>query len=124
MPEPVVHGCTETVFSVTDPNRVARIYTELGGWEVSHQGRAHQSLAAFWNVPPDTILDEVVVGPPGKSWGWLRLVKFHGVDQQHMRPSAQSWDTGGLYDIDVLVHDLDAKFAALQALGYTPMPIR
>ena len=107
MPEAVVHGCAETVFSVTNPDRVARIYTELGGWEVSHQGRTDPNLTAFWNIPADTAMDEVVVGPPGKSWSWLRLVKFHGIVQQHIRPSAQSWDTGGLYDIDVLVHDHD-----------------
>ena len=119
MPEPVVHGCTETVFSVTNPDRVVRIYIELGGWEVSHQGRADPNVVTFWDVPAGTLIDETVVGPPGKTWGWLRLVKFHDVVQKHIRPSAQSWDTGGLYDIDVLVHDLDDKFAGLQALGYT-----
>ena len=119
MPEFTVHGCTETVFSVTDLDRVARVYLELGGWEEIHRGAADKSLAAYWGVPTGTSIDELVIGPPSATWGWLRLVKFHGVDQRPIRPSAQSWDTGGLYDVDVLVHDLDTKFAGLQALGYT-----
>ncbi len=43
----VVHGCRETVFSVTDLDKVARIYTDVGGWRITHRGVAGPGLAAY-----------------------------------------------------------------------------
>ncbi|MCP5473143.1 MAG: hypothetical protein H7A18_13895 [Sinobacteraceae bacterium] len=51
--------------------------------------------------------------------GMVRLIRFHGVEADLMRPAQRSWDTGGFFDFNVYVRDTNAMYRALQRAGWT-----
>jgi catechol 2,3-dioxygenase-like lactoylglutathione lyase family enzyme len=114
MPE----GFHEVVFSVSDLEGAARFYQDVAGWEVIHNGRAGSDLADLWRLDRDREIKEIVLANPGDDRGFLRLVAFPGADQRQIRSSAQTWDTGGIFDINVRVKDIHEKFAQLRKRGW------
>jgi predicted enzyme related to lactoylglutathione lyase len=48
-------------------------------------------------------------------------VKFHGVEQRVMRSSQRSWDTGGIFDVDVFSTDATGAYRKLQRHGWTAL---
>lgn len=111
-------GVQEIVVSVKDLEAAASLYREIGGWEVKHAGAAPPGLAAAWNLPASTPITEIVLGLPGTERGFLRLVKIDGLEQVQIRSSARPFDTGGLFNFNVLVKDIDAVFEALRTRGF------
>jgi catechol 2,3-dioxygenase-like lactoylglutathione lyase family enzyme len=55
----------------------------------------------------------------GTNTGFVRLIELAGVAQKTIRSNTQSWDTGGIFDINIRVKNMDKKFAELQKLGWT-----
>ena len=108
-------GYQETVFSVSDTEEWVESFTEVAGWEVLHRGAASPSMLEAWSLPDSASAMEVVVGNPGTNRGYVRLVQFSDVDQQQIRSNAQSWDTGGWFDVNSRIVSMDDKFAQLQA---------
>lgn len=57
--------------------------------------------------------------------GCLRLVRFDGLPspqlQRVMRSSQRSWDTGGIFDIDVFARDADKLYRGFQRHGWTAL---
>jgi catechol 2,3-dioxygenase-like lactoylglutathione lyase family enzyme len=104
----------EAVFSVADIEAASRVYREVAGWEEVCRGKASAEQARFWSLEPDQAIEEVVLRNPGDREGWLRLVRFPGAEQQVIRSNAQTWDTGGIFDVNVRVLDLERKFAQLE----------
>ncbi len=115
---PVVEGFRETLFSVYDLDGAVALYEEVAGWEVAHRGVAGPDQARFWNLDPSQRIEEVLLVNPGDDQGFLRLVRFPGAEQQQMRPGAQTWDTGGIFDVNVRVTDVHRKLAELQRHGW------
>jgi catechol 2,3-dioxygenase-like lactoylglutathione lyase family enzyme len=104
----------EAVFSVSDLEEASRVYREVAGWEEVYRGEASAEQARFWSLEPDRPIEEIVLRNPGDREGWLRLVRFPGAEQVVIRSNAQSWDTGGIFDVNVRVLDLERKFAQLE----------
>lgn len=111
-------GVQEIVVSVKDLEAAARIYREVGGWELKHRGDAPPGLAAAWGLPPETPIREILLGVPGTDRGLLRLVQIEGLPQVQIRSSARPFDTGGLFNFNVLVKDIDTVFEALRDRGF------
>lgn len=61
---------------------------------------------------------QVLMRNSGTTSGYIRFLQFEDVEQQHIRPDAQSWDTGGIFDINVRVADMASKYSELQAAGW------
>ncbi len=114
MPE----GFREVVFSVSDLEGSARFYREVAGWEVVVDGEASPGLAAHWGLAENQPISEVLLRNPGDDRGFLRLVAFPGAEQQQIRSNAQTWDTGGIFDVNVRVLDIHAKFTELRERGW------
>lgn len=117
----VVHGCHETVFSVSHLSRVANLYVECGGWEILRRGNADVRQAAAWGLPDRSPIEEVLIRAKASGTGFIRLVKFVNLPQRVIRSGGQAWDTGGLFDVDVRVGDAHAATHALQARGHNPL---
>jgi len=111
-------GFHEVVFSVSDLEGSARFYQEVAGWEIVYLGSGDSTLAKHWGLTEDQPIREVLLKNPGTERGFLRLVSFPGAEQKQIRSSAQTWDTGGIFDVNVRVLDIHAKFQQLRDGGW------
>lgn len=114
MPE----GFHEVVFSVSDLEGAAKFYQEVAGWDVVSLAGGDAALAGHWGLAEDQIIRQALLKNPGDDRGFLRLVAFPGAEQKQMRSSAQTWDTGGIFDVNVRVLDIHEKFAELRDRGW------
>ena len=112
-----VTGFAEAVISVSDLDRSASTWMDIGGWEEVCRGSTRQEALTFLGVP-GVPTDEVVLRKPGTERGFVRLMQFKGVDQVQIRSSGQHWDTGGIFDLYVYVDDLEGVFSQLQRAGW------
>ena len=112
-----VTGFAEAVISVSDLERSASTWVEIGGWEEICRGPTRQEVLRFMGVP-GVPTDEVVLRKPGTARGLVRLMQFKGVEQVQIRSSGQHWDTGGIFDLYVYVSDLERVFTQLQRAGW------
>ena len=111
-------GVQEIVVSVKELERTADIYQDVAKFEIKHRGSADVSMAAMWDLPKTVRLDEILLGVPGHTKGLLRLVKIHGVPQVQARSSARPFDTGGIFNFNSMVKDMDGVFEALRDHGF------
>ena len=117
-PEPYeVKGWREVVVSVSDLDRWLDFYTQVAGYETIHQGAVSQERMAFWALP-EIRADELVLRNPGTERGYIRLIRFKNVAQQQIRESGLAWDTGGWFDFNVRVADMDVKAGQMLARGW------
>jgi hypothetical protein len=118
----------EAVVSVFDIERLVRPLVDVCGYVDTPLPDAPREQFAAWHLPPqcNRIEQRLLVPRPSKAFGAdgrgaLRLVRFHGVEQRVMRSSQRSWDTGGIFDVDVFSADLDRIYHGLQRHGWTAM---
>lgn len=111
-------GLFEAVISVSDAERIAEVYRSLGGWRDEALPDAPPEQAIAWGLDPGVRISQRRLLPPGQDHQGLRLVTFHGIAQQQMRPSAKIWDSGGLFDLDHLVDDVACVTRELLARGW------
>ncbi|MFL2482331.1 MAG: VOC family protein [Gammaproteobacteria bacterium] len=107
-------GYQEAVFSVSDIEAQVKFYTEVAGWEILSEGNVSQRLIEAYSLPKNTNAREVVMGNSGTKRGFIRLIEFVDVDQVQIRSSAQSWDTGGIFDVNFRVLSMQEKFKEMQ----------
>jgi len=113
-------GMQEVVASVSDARRIVRVFTAIGGWSVRKLPDAPREQRQAWHVPRHCRrIEQWLLVPEREVRGYVRLVKFHGVSQQIMRSSGRTWDTGGIFDVDVFARDVRKVYRELQALGWT-----
>jgi catechol 2,3-dioxygenase-like lactoylglutathione lyase family enzyme len=117
-------GIQEVVVSVFDIDLMARAFVEAGDFvKVALPDAAPEQVAA-WRVPAGCTRIEqahLVHRSAAEARGGMRLVKFHGVEQKVMRSSQRSWDTGGIFDVDVYSRDVSKVYRQLQGLGWTAL---
>ncbi len=111
-------GFREVVFSVSDLEGAAKFYQEVAGWNIVYLGSGDTALAKHWGLAENQIIRQALLTNPGDDRGFLRLVAFPGAAQQQIRSSAQTWDTGGIFDVNVRVLDIHEKFAELRKRGW------
>jgi len=114
-------GFHELVISVFDIDRIAEPMIEIGGWIRTDLPDASPELARFWGAPADcTRIEQSMLTAPGRSDGSFRLIRFHVDQPQYLiRPAQHLWDTGGIFDVDVYVADIDSVYQGLLRRGWT-----
>ncbi len=112
-------GLQEMVVSVKFMDRAIQTYRNIADWEVAHRGLAPSAQAVHWGLPPETPIEQAVLRVPGTEKGYLRLVRFLGVDQVRIRSSARPFDTGAIFNFNALVKDLDGVFELMRDNGFT-----
>ena len=110
----VAGGYQEAVFSVSDADQYTDFLVETAGWKILHEGPVPFGLMQAWRLPDAASAREVVLGNPGTDRGFVRIVQIDGVEQRQIRSSAQSWDTGGWFDVNSRVLDMEGKFREFQ----------
>lgn len=112
----VTGGYHEIVIVTADTSRWTDEFAPIAGWEVRESGDVGQKWLTLWGV--DTPARYTVIGNPGTERGFIRLVEFDGEPADFIRPNGQSWDTGGLFDFNMRVTDMEAARRALMNRGW------
>jgi catechol 2,3-dioxygenase-like lactoylglutathione lyase family enzyme len=114
-----IGGFSETVIIVSDLKASSEFYKDIGGWVSIDESPVDDKLKQLWRLPTSAKASQVLMANKGATTGFIRLVKLDGVEQQRIRSNTQSWDVGGIFDINMRVIDMEKKFAQLQNLGWT-----
>jgi predicted enzyme related to lactoylglutathione lyase len=120
----LIQPVQEAIVSTFDIDRLAAPLTAVCGFERIDLEDAPVEQWPAWRVPTECRRIEQALLVPQRSdagRGAIRLVRFHGVEQRVMRSSQRSWDTGGIFDVDVFSADVDRLYHALQRFGWTAL---
>lgn len=113
-----LHNLSEIVKSVGSIPREMAIWHDIFGWTVRYSGTLSAEQLQFWHVDAPTNGSEILCGFPGAEYGLLRLVKFENCKQTIIRSGAQIWETGGIFDFDLRVADMQTTYNALIDAGW------
>lgn len=107
-------GYQEAIFSVSDIDVHESVFVDVAAWEVVERGEISRAQLLAWDLSAAASGRELVLRNPGSTRGYVRLVEFRGVEQQQIRSNAQSWDTGGWFDVNTRTLNMANTFANLQ----------
>ncbi len=116
--DPEVKGFQEAILSVVNLESSIEFYKRVFGWEVIYKGEGSVQLKKIWGLDDSCTIEEAVLFNPGSKEGFLRIVSFLNVEQQQVRPAAQTWDTGGIFDVNVRTKDMASFYSLLQKEGW------
>ncbi len=108
----------EALLSVRDPQQAARLFIDIGGFEVIAEGRMDHQEINYWQLSGEVTGDFLLLRAPGTDHGFLRFVRFNDVGQRPVRVGARAWDTGGYFSLMMRARELDAVYADALALGW------
>ncbi len=100
-------GWRETVISVTNLDEMTAFYTDILGWEIRSQGTVPSKTLKAWNLPASTKARFSLVANPASISGFVRIIDFDGVEQVRIRNHSQAWETGGIYNMNIRVNDMN-----------------
>lgn len=115
----------ETLVSVSDLDRTAAFFREIGQYETLFQGPLTASEIAGFDLPDGATGEALLLKAPGSEHGFIRLVRFDDAGRKvPTRPGARAWDTGCFWSIMVRVKDMEAVYDQAIELGWwTQTPI-
>jgi len=113
-----IKNIREVLYSVGDLEKVLHFFVEYGGWNIVGEYNSTQKILDFWDLGDSASCQEVLLQSNHHATGQIRLVKYHGVEQTYIRSSQQPWDTGGIMDINLRVHEVARTFDELRELGW------
>ena len=115
----------EALVSVSDLDRSARFFVEIGGYEVKWRGPVESSELTFYGLSRDARAEAMLLGPPGQDTGLVRLVRFDNAGhKQPTRPGSRAWDTGCYFSLMVRMKDIASIYDDAIAMGWwTETPI-
>ncbi|MCC5867886.1 MAG: hypothetical protein JJU27_05190 [Gammaproteobacteria bacterium] len=118
-PEPILDKpWQEVVLSVRDLDQAARFFIEVGDFETVSTGAMSDTELAYWQLGDGVSAEHLLLRARGTDHGYLRFVRYAGVEQRAVRVGARAWDTGGYFSIMMRAKDLDRVYADALALGW------
>ena len=114
-----IGGFQEVILSVRDLKKASESYTFLGAYNELLNQKVDKSNLIFWDLPEAATADQILLYNDEDQKGLIRLMSFNGVAQRHIRDSAQSWDTGGIYDLDIRALNMEKSYEEFQKEGWT-----
>jgi len=112
-------GWQEALVSVRAFAPIRDFMVEVAGYEVIETGALDPAWLGAWGLPEDASGAYELLASPGKTVGWVRLVRFEGVQQQLIRPGAQVWDQGGLFSLMVRAEEASEVMDAAHLRGWS-----
>lgn len=111
-------GFQEAVISVSNMEKTLDFFQRVCGWKVLTESSGSAALKSLWQLGSEVDITEVVLHNEGDKEGFLRLVQFHNVEQERIRSGASAWDAGGIFDINMRIHDMDSWYRLCQDEGW------
>jgi catechol 2,3-dioxygenase-like lactoylglutathione lyase family enzyme len=125
-PEPVTEEpWLMATASVTDLDRSAAFFTQIGGYEILHRGAVDAREIEALGLAEGSSGEALVLGAPGSEDGFIRLLRFEGAGRKvPTRPGARAWDTGCIWSVMVRIKGMESVYDDAIALGWwTETPI-
>tara|TARA_R110000772_G_scaffold222143_1_gene332553 strand:+ start:5324 stop:6328 length:1005 start_codon:yes stop_codon:yes gene_type:complete len=113
-----LQGFTEAVFIVSDIDKSSAFYQQYAGWEVRSTAAVDPQLKQLWQLPANADVKQVLLANKGEQRGYVRLIQIDNLAQQVIRGNTQSWDVGGIFDVNVRVANMIQKREQLQSAGW------
>ena len=115
----------EAVVSVTDLDRSAAFFVEIGGYETKWRGVVDTTEIVAWGLPETASGEALLLGPPGQDSGLVRLIRFDNAGRKPpTRPGARAWDTGCYFSLMVRMKGMRDIYDDAIAMGWwTETPI-
>lgn len=113
-----IHKLREIVKSVRSISHEIKVWRDIFGWTLRHEGSLTHNQIQFWHLQKPTSGSEYLCGFPDAEYGLLRLVEFQNCEQIGIRTGAQIWETGGIFDFDLRVTDMATTYNTLLDAGY------
>ncbi len=118
MTAPLFSDYREAVISTNNLHTWRDFFIRIAGWELRYDGVVDPSVLGLWQLPAGATADECLFGAPNTKSCFVRVVQINGVPQEVIRPNDQIWDTGGIFDLDFRVKDIDAIADHMLAAGW------
>lgn len=113
-----IAGWSESLVSVASFAGYDEFFVGLAGWELRSEGEVSRAQLKAWGLPKQATAEYRVYANKGSAVGSIRLVTFSGVEQRYIREDSQSWDTGGIFDLNIRVKNLDVAAQKMRKLGW------
>ena len=115
----------EVVVSVSDIDRTARFFAEIGQYEAKWRGVLDESLIAARELPKAASGEALLIGPRDYETGLVRLVRFDNAPERvPMRPGSRTWDTGCYFSMMVRMKNMPEIYRRAIELGWwTETPV-
>lgn len=126
LPSPVVsEPWLMATASVSDIDRTAAFFRNIGGYETVYRGPLDPAEIAALNLPETASGQVMTLRAVGSDAGYVRLIQFDNAGRKvPTRPGARAWDTGCFWSFMVRANDLEAIYDDAIALGWgTETPI-
>ena len=103
-------GYKEAVFSVSDIDSAVKFYQNVAGWDILSEGYVPREILNSYTLDKSVIAKEVVMGNSGTERGFIRLGRILKESTKFkLDLSAQSWDTGGIFDVNFRVLNMERE---------------
>ncbi len=113
-----IAGWREALLIVADLELWKQVYLSAGDWEVLHEGRVDDSFLKHLNAP-GTPARQAVLARKHANTGHVRLVSLGGVNRYPViRSNGRPWETGGWFDLNSRVENIEEQFFHLQDMGW------
>lgn len=116
-----VSGFREAVLSVRDMTPWHALFCDTAGWQLAHRGAPDNSLLEFWRAKARHSAEESLLVNPGDSSGYLRIYQLNSAGQEEIRAATHSWDSGGIFDLNLRIHSTDAVYPLLLERSWQPV---
>ncbi|MEM8527047.1 MAG: VOC family protein [Bacteroidota bacterium] len=114
----MLKGFQEVVFSVSNLEREVDFYQHTLDWKIISESKGDSALKQLWQLEEEVAIEEVLLHNEGDHEGFLRLVQFKNVEQEVIRSGAHAWDSGGIFDINLRVHNIEEMYCTFLRAGW------
>ncbi|MGI9235478.1 MAG: VOC family protein [Woeseiaceae bacterium] len=124
--QPITTGVwQEAAVSVTDLDRSAQFFVEIGGYEEKWRGPVDATEIRAWGLDKSASGESLLLGPKGQDTGLVRLIRFDDAGRKEpTRPGARAWDTGCYFSLMMRMKNMQAIYDDAIAMGWwTETPI-
>ena len=113
-----IHGWSEVVISADNINHVSEAYIKVGSWKIMNQRRLNRDWNKFYLLETKKQSREALIGNPGDSTGFIRIIVFNDPNKIDMRVNYLPWDAGGIFDFNVRTNNIERDLDKVRKLGW------
>ena len=104
------NGWHEAVIMVSDLDRIAKDLEIVGNWKVIDEGKVDRAKLNLWGLSDEVTGQYKLIKNPEANKGFIRFVTLDKQPQKQIRPAGQIWESGGIFDLNFRVTDINQKF--------------
>lgn len=115
----MISGFVEAVAGVSCIDTVAESLSAVTGYTLVSRGDIPPQLLTAWGINGSSAGEEALLAAPiGSVKGGIRLLQIAGCERLPIRPDPQTWDTGGILDLNVRARNMDVRHREFTRAGW------